>query len=548
MSQPLKEVQRLSPSDCGTRGIGSTGVNIVRQDLKKSMDIKHQDFSDEKHAYHLGTKLTPQQGKQIRQLMKQYEDVLAVKFEEIRGARTHYKHVIDTGDHKPIKQAPYRLAPHYKQWVQEEIQQMLKSGIIRPSNSPWSSPIVIVPKKDGQGGFAPRMCVDYRKLNAVTKLDAYPIPRISDILEYMPSEVEYFSTYDMFMGYNQVGMEEDAIAKSAFATPDGHYEFLRMPFGPTNAPATFQRAMNEVFGDMIGKGLYVYIDDVTLYSTTFAEHMALMKEFLSRLRRFRFYIKPKKCTIATHEVELLGHLVTREGIKPSPSKVKAVADYPRPTSKTELRAFLGLIGYYRNFVHGCSRIMEPLSRLLQEHVPFKWDKKGIEEETFIKIKRILIDPDNLLIRPDFNKTFILKTDASALGFGAVLSQMVDKTERPIAYASRRTTRTEANYGSSQMEIAAALYGIEHFKHYLEGAPFRLVTDHSPLLQLIKLKDPKGMVARYIMRLQPYDIDLVIRPGRKHSDADALSRIPHRPIHHVPYYLQRLPKHKSLMRE
>jgi hypothetical protein len=299
---------------------------------------------------------------------------------------------------------------------------------------------------------------------------------------------------------------------------------------------------------MIGKGLYVYIDDVTLYSTTFEEHMALTKEFLSRLRKFRFYIKPKKCTIATHEVELLGHLVTQEGIKPSPSKVKAVADYPRPTSKTELRAFLGLIGYYRNFIHGCSRIMQPLSRLLQEHVPFKWDEKGIEEETFIKIKRILIDPDNLLIRPDFSKTFILKTDASALGFGAVLSQMVDKTERPIAYASRRTTRTEANYGSSQMEIAAVLYGIEHFKHYLEGAPFRLITDHAPLTQLIKLKDPKGIVARYIMRLQPYDIDLVIRPGRKHSDADALSRIPHRPAHHVPYYLQRLPKHKSLMRE
>ena len=548
MNRPLKEVWQLAPTDRGSKGIGSTGVHVVRQDLKKAMDIKHQDFSNEKHAYHLGVKLTSRQEEQIRRLMNQYEDVLAVKFEEIRGARTHYKHVIDTGDHKPIKQSPYRLTPHYKQWVQEEIQQMLKSGIIRPSKSPWSSPIVIVPKKDGQGGFAPRMCVDYRKLNAITKLDAYPIPRISDILEYMPPVVKYFSTYDMFMGYNQIGMEEDAVTKSAFVTPDGHYEFLRMPFGPTNAPATFQRAMNEIFGDMVGKGLYVYIDDVTLYSSTFEEHMALTEEFLSRLRRFRFYIKPKKCTIATHEVELLGHLVTQEGIKPSPSKVKAVADYPRPTSKTELRAFLGLIGYYRNFIEGCSRIMQPLSRLLQEHVPFKWYEDGIEEETFIKIKRILIDPHNLLIRPDFDKMFILKTDASALGFGAVLSQMVDKVERPIAYASRRTTKAEANYGSSHLEIAAVLYGIGHFKHYLEGAPFRLVTDHAPLLQLIKLRDPKGMMARYIMRLQPYDIDLVIRPGRKHSDADALSRTPHRPPHHIPYFVQRLAKHKTLKQE
>jgi hypothetical protein len=186
--------------------------------------------------------------------------------------------------------------------------------------------------------------------------------------------------------------------------------------------------------------------------------------------------------------------------------------------------------------------------MLQEHVPFEWNEKGIEEKTFIKIKRILIDPENLLICPDFTKQFILKTDASALGFGAVLGQMVGNKDKPIAYASRRTTRTEANYGSSQLEIAAVLYGIEHFKHYLEGAPFRLIADHAPLQQLIKLKDPKGIIARYIMRLQPYQIDLVIRPGRKHQDADALSRTPHRPPHHIPYFIQRLPQHESLMKE
>jgi hypothetical protein len=153
--------------------------------------------------------------------------------------------------------------------------------------------------------------------------------------------------------------------------------------------------------------------------------------------------------------------------------------------------------------------MEPLTRLLQEHVSFTWDKKGIEEETFIKIKRILINPENLLIRPNFDKIFILKTDASALGFRAVLSQMVKEKEQPIAYASRRTSRTEANYRSSQLEITAVLFEIEYFKHYLAGAPFRLIADHAPLQQLLKLKDPKGIIARYIMRLQPYNIDLVI---------------------------------------
>ena len=286
------------------------------------------------------------------------------------------------------------------------------------------------------------MCVDYRELNKRTKMDAFPIPRISDILEHMPPTVGFFSTFDLFMGYNQIGMDEDAIAKSTFVTPSGHYEYTRMPFGPTNAPATFQRAMNEVFEDMIGKGLYVYIDDVTLYSSTFEEHMELLERFLRKLRKYSLYIKPKKCTIAAHQVELLGHLITREGIKPAPSKVKAIADYPRPTSKTELRAFLGLIGYYRNFIGGCSRIAEPLTRMLQDHVPFDWDTKdpdAEEEKAFIAIKRILIDLEDFLIRPDFTKQFILKTDASSLGFGATLAQMVKGVERPIAYASRRTS-------------------------------------------------------------------------------------------------------------
>ena len=400
LTRPLKETQQLTTTTRGSRGLGSTGVNIVQQERKKMMKLEHKDPSSEKHAYKLGEKLTPQQEEEIRDLMHRYEDVLAVTFEEIKGAKTRYKHVIDTGDHKPVKQAPYRLAPHYQQWVWEEVKQLLRSGIICHSKSPWASPIVIVPKKDGQGGLTPRMCVDYRELNKRTKMDAFPIPRISDILEHMPPTVGFFSTFDLFMGYNQIGMDEDAIAKSAFVTPSGHYEYTRMPFRPTNAPATFQLAMNEVFEDMIGKGLYVYIDDVTLYSSTFEEHMELLERFLRKLRKYSLYIKPKKCTIAAHQVELLGHLITREGIKLAPSKVKAIADYPRPTSKTELRAFLGLIGYYHNFIGGCSHIAELLTQMLQDHVPFDWDTKdpdAEEEKAFIVIKRILIDPEDFLI-------------------------------------------------------------------------------------------------------------------------------------------------------
>lgn len=254
------------------------------------------------------------------------------------------------------------------------------------------------------------------------------------------------------------------------------------------------------------------------------------------------YLKLKKCTIAAEQVDLLGHVIGKDGIRPSPTKIKAVADYPRPINKTELRAFLGLIGYYRHFIPNCSAKIQPLSKMLQEHVPFEWNEEGIEEETFILIKRMLIDEQNLLIRPDFTKTFILHTDASALGLGAVLSQMVGKHDKPIAYASRRTTKTEANYGATQLEALAVTWAVKHFNHYLMGAPFRLITDHSALRALMKLDNPQGMFARWIMKLQPYDIDVVIRPGRKHQNCDALSRTPKRAPHHIPYFLERLPKH------
>jgi hypothetical protein len=304
--------------------------------LCKKIDTTHQDTSNDKYAYHLGSQLTPHQQEQIHALMRRYAVVLATSFEELKGADLKYQHQIDTGDHKPIKKSPYWLPPHHKQWVKEEISHLLENGIIQKSNSPWASPIVLIPKKDGKGGFTLRMCVDYRGINAITKKDAYPIPRINDILEYMPDKIKYFSTFDLFMGYHQVGMTQEAIEQSAFVTPDGHYEYTRMPFGLTNAPATFQRAMNEVFEDMIGHGLYVYIDDITIYSATFKEHLKLLGEVLHQLKKKNLYLKPKKCTIAAPEVDLLGHVIGEHGIRPSPTKIKAVSEYPQPVNKTEL--------------------------------------------------------------------------------------------------------------------------------------------------------------------------------------------------------------------
>jgi hypothetical protein len=279
--------------------------------------------------------------------------------------------------------------------------------------------------------------------------------------------------------------------------------------------------MNEVFEGMIGQGVHVYIDDVTIYSRTFDEHITILQEVLKRLRKFNFFMKPSKCTFVAKEVKLLGHMINAEGVKPTEDNIAAVQKYPRPTTKTELQAFLGLINYYRNFVKDCARKTEPLTKMLRKDVKFEWNPTA--EQVFQWIKKVLTS-DIILTRPNFDKTFILHTDGSALGLGAVLSQMDPQgNERPLAYASRRTSRTEAKYGATQLELLAVVWAVTKFHHYLIGRPFQLVTDHQALKTLIKMEHPPALFAQWIMRLMPYEIDLITRPGKKHQNADALSR-------------------------
>jgi deoxyuridine 5'-triphosphate nucleotidohydrolase len=534
----IKEVQELQQTHRGNRGFGSTRVNAV----KKEMDLSRKEDQSSKSDYTFGKQLTQAQKRELQNLIDQNQDLFAVSFEDIKSAKVKTRHEINTGDSPPIKKAPYKLPPHHRQWVAEEIDKMLYSGIIRESNSPWSTPVILVNKKDGAGNIVPRMCVDYRPLNKVTKKDAFPLPLIADILEGMPPAVNCFTLIDLFMGYNQIPMSEEAREKAAFVTQDGHYEYNHMPFGPTNAPATFQHAMNEMFKGLIGKGVYVYIDDVTIYSQSFKEHMALLREVFKRLRQFQFKMKPKKCTFAADQVEVLGHVINQQGIKPAPSKIEAVKNYPVPQDKADLRAFLGLIGYYRNYIKGCSRISEPLSKMLKKDSRFTWDKEA--QATFNRIKNILTS-DQILIRPDFQKPFILQTDGSAKGLGAVLSQLDSEgKEHPIAYASQRTTATEANYAASQLEMLAVVWAVKKFHHYLIGKPFKLVTDHSALKQMINTPNPSALFARWIMRLLPYQIDVVIKPGRLHQNADALSRGPVK----TPHFIETLPKKGPFLRK
>src|SRR4051812_12365720 len=272
--------------------------------------------------------------------------------------------------------------------------------------------------------------------------------------------------------------------------------------------------------------MFVYIDDIIIYTDSFNKHMEALQEVLQCLRKHGLFIKPKKCTFAASEVHLLGHIISKEGIRPDPAKVEAVTDFPAPTNKSELKAFLGLVNYYRGYIQGCSILAQPLNYLLREDVDFQWEGNFDAQEAFQLLKEALTDEKKFLARPDFDKPFTLHTDACAKGFGAILTQDFDGKEKVISYYSKGTNRSEAKYGATQLECKGALVGIEHYHHYLIGRTFRLVSDHQALRWLFNKPDPKGLFARWIMKLQEYSIQLVIRPGRVHMNADTMSRRPH----------------------
>ena len=392
---------------------------------------------------------------------------------------------------------------------------MLDQGVVRPSTSPWSSPIVMVQKKDGSWRF----CVDYRKVNAVTRQDAYPLPRI----DASWTGSAYFTTLDLASGYWQVELDNEAKEKSAFSTPSGHFEFNVMPFGLTNAPATFQRLMECVLAGLTPSECLVYLDDIIVFSTSFAEHLSRLQAVFRRLQHAGLKLKPNKCYFATKEVRYLGHIVTAEGVKPNPAKTKAVSTYPVPQDVHELRQFLGLANYYRRFVKDYSRIAEPLHQLTRKTSKgFQWTPSC--QEAFEELKDRLTTPP-ILGYTDFSQEFILHTDASATALGAVLCQAQNGQERVISYWSRQLSKPERNYSTIEREALAAVAAIKEFYPYLYGFSFTLVTDHNPLTALKSLKDVGGRLARWMMFLQQFQLKIEYKPGKDHSDADALSRRP-----------------------
>ena len=433
------------------------------------------------------------------------------------------KHRIKTVNDDPIFVKQFRLPPCHRQEIKKQVDEYLEDGVIKPSMSPYSNPVFIVPKKpDSKGNPRYRMVLDFRKLNEVTIGDSYPLPNISDILDQLGG-TKYFTVLDLFSGYHQVELDARDSYKTAFSTPGGHYEFTRLPFGLSNSPRTFQRLMDIVLSGLQGAICYVYLDDVVIYAKDLDEHEEKFDAIMCRLREANMKLQIDKCEFLKREVVYLGHIITQDGVKPCPDKIKAVKEFPVPKTVRNVQQFLGLANYYRRFIEKFSFIAKPLFDLLRkENKGINWTK--IEQEAFDKLKDALCKAP-VLQYPDFNKKFIITTDASGYGVGAILSQGEIGEDRPIAFASRVLTDAERKWDTTDKEALAILYAVEQFRPYIYGSKFLLCTDHKALTWIKTKKDPNGRVTRWRLKLSEYDYDIIYKSGKDNEHADALSRNP-----------------------
>ena len=448
-------------------------------------------------------------------LVTEYRDVFALNDDEL-GCTDVAEHHIETGDSDPIKIPPHRIAPAKLPIVQQEVEDMLKRGVIQHSNSPYSAPIVLARKKDGSWRF----CVDYRRLNEVTVKDAFPIPKIEQTFDAL-NGAKLFSTLDLASGYWQVPVAPEDRHKTAFVTPDGGlYEYVRMPFGLTNAPGTFQRLMNNLFAQYIYKGVLIFLDDVLLYSGDVDQHMQNLRITFETLREANLRLKPKKCKFFQKQVDYLGHTIQADGTSPDPGKVEAVKEWPVPKNVTDVRSFVGFCSYYRRFIRNFAEIARPLHAVTKKNARFEWN-----EDCQVAFERLKLELTTapMLQYPDYKSPFVVDTDASNVSLGAVLSNVIDGDERPLVFASRVLSKTESMYSTTKREALAVVQALKWFRPYIWGTEFVVRTDHASLRWLFR-QNADGQTFRMLQTLQEYNFKVVHRSGDKHGNADGLSRM------------------------
>ena len=464
----------------------------------------------------LPERLSPlQQQQQLNELFREFGDVFS-QGEDDLGSTPLLEHTIEL--HGPPLRQPYRRQNSaVRREEMAQVEQMLASNVIRPSNSPWVSPVVMVRKKDGSFRF----CVDFRYLNAAAVKDAHPLPRIDDLLDALHG-AKWFSTLDLKSRYWQVPITEQDKAKTTFRTSSGQlYEFNQVPFGLCNAPATISRLMDRVLAGLHWETCLFYLDDIIVFST-WEEHLARLCQVFERLRHANLKLGADKCTFAAKEVNYLGHRVTEEGLLPDSLLLAAIREIPPPRTDTEVRSFLGLAGYYRRCVKNFAAIADPLHALTRKDVVFHWDTEC--QAAFDRLKTLLTTSP-ITVFPDFSQAFRLYTDSSTAGFGAILAQVRDGKERIICCTSRTLYQAEKAYPATKLECLAIVWAVAKFRPYLMAMPFEVYTDHYALQWLKTMRTGSALLHRWSAALEEYDFTVHHRPGKAQSHVDGLSWLP-----------------------
>ena len=494
--------------------------SLVNDDIKPNRRVENRELeSVPEHLISLYEKssegLKSDEKEKLQQLLVKFQDSFS-RNEWDLGLTHLAEHPIETGDAAPVKQPPRRVPLAYAADEKQAIEDLKAKGVIRNSTSPWASPIVLVRKKDG--GVRP--CVDYRKVNELVKPDGFPLPRIQDCLDSVAGS-KLFSTFDLTSGYFQIPLKETDIPKSAFVCKYGHFEMTRMPFGLNNAASTFQRTMELALQGLQWITCLIYIDDIIVFGRSFDEHISRIEEVFERLRQAGLKLKPQKCCMLQTEVVFLGHVVTASGVKPNPTNVSKILDWPQPKTAKQIKQFVAMGSYYRRYIKGFATIVRPMVELTKKGKKFVWNNAC--SKAFQQLKEALVSSDVMGYPLNNAGQFFLDVDASDVGIGGILHQVQDGKEKVIAYASRALNKAERNYCITEKELLAVRFFIEYFRQYLLGRKFTIRTDHQALVWLFRLKEPRGKIARWIEILSHYNFSIEYRPGKKQMHCDALSR-------------------------
>lgn len=480
-------------------------------EIEREAKQGHSIFTISIHAAAAGDEAAPTPiFDEIRRLLVRFEAVFQTPT-SLPPRRAIEHHIALKEGSDPINVRPYRYAHFQKEEIERQVQTMLDAGLIRPSCSPFSSPVLLVKKKDGSWRF----CTDYRALNSATMKDRFLIPTVEDMLDELHGAV-IFTKLDLTAGYHQVRVHEPDIPKTAFRTHNGHYEYLVMPFGLCNAPSTFQALMNSIFRSFLRKFVLVFFDDILVYSRSPEEHIQHVTTVMELLQTHGLFVKRKKCEFGSRKLEYLGHIISGEGVKVDQNKIRAMMDWPAPTTITELRGFLGLTGYYRKFVQSYGVIPRPLTNLLKKG-KFEWTA---DADTAFSVLKQAITTTPTLALPDFTVPFIIQTDASGEGIGAVLTQ----NGRPIAFMSRSLGVAKKNWSTYAREMLA----IRTWRPYLLGRRFTIQTDQRSLRFLLEQRILTPEQQKWMGKLDGYDYEITYKPGVTNKVADALSRRAHSP--------------------